>query len=202
MATLRSHEPICGNSFNYPPMLTRRRALARAAAAALVPAVAAMSAPALASNQYSDKAFAREQYNEFAADYNGLDGGIAAQGLGILQLRQLITASARGRVLEVAVGTGLNLPYYDRRRVTRLDAVDLSPAMLSQVSSSVAVAISKQHVQHVAHVFVKRLQARSAVGAQCRGADVSTASMIVIVYGNSCTARCAFAEHCTAPRRP
>ncbi|KAG5181068.1 S-adenosyl-L-methionine-dependent methyltransferase, partial [Tribonema minus] len=55
-----------------------------------------------------------------------------AQGLGIDQLRQIMTSTARGRVLEVAVGTGLNLPYYRRDRVSQIDAVDLSPSMLAQ----------------------------------------------------------------------
>ncbi|WP_433222967.1 class I SAM-dependent methyltransferase [Dactylosporangium sp. CS-047395] len=42
--------------------------------------------------------------------------------------RQWLTARAQGRILEVAVGTGLNLPCYaDTRNVT---GVELSPAML------------------------------------------------------------------------
>ena len=38
-----------------------------------------------------------------------------------------------GRVLEVGVGTGLNLPLY--RKTTRLAAIDLSPAMIAKVCS-------------------------------------------------------------------
>ena len=42
------------------------------------------------------------------------------------QRRQLVP-QAQGRVLEVGMGTGRNLPFYDRQRVTRLVGVD--PAM-------------------------------------------------------------------------
>ena len=49
-------------------------------------------------------------------------------------LRSQLLARADGRVLEVGVGTGLNLRHYPRDRVTSIDGVDLSPGMLSQVT--------------------------------------------------------------------
>ncbi|TVQ99056.1 MAG: class I SAM-dependent methyltransferase [Desulfovibrionales bacterium] len=45
-------------------------------------------------------------------------------------LRERMIPLARGRVLEVGVGSGLNLPYYDAGHVTEFWALDPSPAML------------------------------------------------------------------------
>jgi ubiquinone/menaquinone biosynthesis C-methylase UbiE len=38
--------------------------------------------------------------------------------------RQLVVPLAQGRVLEVGVGTGLNMRYYDQTRVTKITALD------------------------------------------------------------------------------
>jgi ubiquinone/menaquinone biosynthesis C-methylase UbiE len=43
--------------------------------------------------------------------------------------RQWVCSQARGEVLEVAIGTGRNLPFYPNE--VRLTGVDLSPAMLA-----------------------------------------------------------------------
>jgi SAM-dependent methyltransferase len=43
--------------------------------------------------------------------------------------RRRVVPSARGRVLEVGSGSGLNLPYYDRDHVERVFALDPMPAM-------------------------------------------------------------------------
>ena len=45
----------------------------------------------------------------------------------ISQQRELVVTRARGRVLEVGIGTGLNLRHYDKSRVTRI--VGLDPAL-------------------------------------------------------------------------
>jgi ubiquinone/menaquinone biosynthesis C-methylase UbiE len=43
--------------------------------------------------------------------------------------RAQVVPLARGRVLEIGIGTGLNLPHYDRTRVTRITGVDPALAM-------------------------------------------------------------------------
>ena len=53
-----------------------------------------------------------------------------ACGLGpIRQRRAALIPLAQGRVLEVGMGTGLNLPHYDRQRVQQLHAVDPAAQM-------------------------------------------------------------------------
>lgn len=77
-------------------------------------------------------------YDGYAASYDELDGGIAAAQLGFPALRQQLLSGAHGSVLETAVGTGLNLPFYDTGAVTSLTAIDLSRGMLDQAGQRAA----------------------------------------------------------------
>ena len=53
-----------------------------------------------------------------------------ACGIGPVQRqRAKIVPRASGRVLEIGVGTGRNLPFYDKNRVTSLSALDPAPQM-------------------------------------------------------------------------
>ncbi len=70
-----------------------------------------------------------------AESYDALDSSIAADALGFPELRRQLLAQASGQVLELAVGTGLNLPLYDGSAVQSLSAVDISSGMLWQVRS-------------------------------------------------------------------
>lgn len=53
--------------------------------------------------------------------------------------REWACAQAAGDVLEVAVGTGPNLPYYPRSRVTTLTGIDLSPGMLALARNAATI---------------------------------------------------------------
>jgi len=75
-------------------------------------------------------------YDGYAASYDGLDGGPAAKALGLPQLRAEAVRRCEGRVLEVGCGTGLNLPFFDDKRVEELTAVDLSSGMLREAEAS------------------------------------------------------------------
>ena len=75
-------------------------------------------------------------YDEYAARYDALDGGAVAEAVGVPALRKAAIKQCAGDVLEVGVGTGLNLPFYDGRRVQSLTGVDLSRGMLAQAAES------------------------------------------------------------------
>ena len=54
-------------------------------------------------------------------------------------IRQRLAGAAEGRVIEIGVGAGLNLPLYTSR-VTGVTAIDPSPAMLAMARNSAATA--------------------------------------------------------------
>ena len=65
-----------------------------------------------------------------------MDAGLLANWLGFAKQRQMLISKAYGSVLEVAVGTGLNLPLYNATQISSYKGVDISPGMLSQVTTS------------------------------------------------------------------
>ena len=68
----------------------------------------------------------RERWDRHAADYDRVIGWAERRFFG--DTRAWICGRAEGRTLEVAVGTGLNLPHYPQG--VRLTGIDLSPRML------------------------------------------------------------------------
>jgi len=67
------------------------------------------------------------RYNRVARWYDRVEGILGL--LGVSKLRRRVLQQASGKILEVAVGTGKNLPYYPHE--CRIIAVDLSREMLS-----------------------------------------------------------------------
>ena len=70
----------------------------------------------------------REKYEAIAPEFDRLEALV--ERLGIRSLRRSLFSQAEGRVLEIAIGTGKNIPVYGDR-VRHLVGVDLSPAMLA-----------------------------------------------------------------------
>jgi ubiquinone/menaquinone biosynthesis C-methylase UbiE len=68
-----------------------------------------------------------EKYDRFARWFDWVEG--IPNVLGVRRLRRRLLQRASGRVLEVAVGTGMNLRYYPA--TCRISAVDVSKEMLS-----------------------------------------------------------------------
>ena len=72
-------------------------------------------------------AYSSEKYDQYAAEYDTLDSGSLAKGLGIFEMREKYLRGLRGDILEVCAGTGLNSEFYDAKTVTY---VDMSAGML------------------------------------------------------------------------
>jgi ubiquinone/menaquinone biosynthesis C-methylase UbiE len=68
-----------------------------------------------------------EKYDRFSRWYDWVEG--VPELLGVSRLRRSLLQHASGKILEVAVGTGKNLPYYPRE--CRIIGVDLSREMLN-----------------------------------------------------------------------
>ena len=68
-----------------------------------------------------------QKYDRFARWYDWVEG--VPDLLGVRRLRHRLLARASGRVLEVAIGTGKNLPYYPSG--CRISCIDLSREMLN-----------------------------------------------------------------------
>lgn len=77
-----------------------------------------------------------DKYDGFARFYDVAQ--VLFEVLGVRRLRRELVRNAVGDVLEVAVGTGLNLPYYPAR--CRLTAIDVSRGMLSKAEERAAHA--------------------------------------------------------------
>jgi len=77
---------------------------------------------------------ASSSYDAYASSYDELDGGPIASFLGINSARSLLLNNAKGRVLEIGVGTGLNIDKYNFSPdgVTSVVFLDISEGMLQQ----------------------------------------------------------------------
>ncbi|PXF43321.1 Phosphatidylethanolamine N-methyltransferase [Gracilariopsis chorda] len=72
-------------------------------------------------------------YDNFAEGYDKLDGSNAlTKLLGFTDLRANLLSRASGRVLEMGIGTGVNIPFYNSRRVLSVTGIDVSSEMLSR----------------------------------------------------------------------
>lgn len=62
----------------------------------------------------------------------------------VMRQRQKVVPHARGQVLEVGIGSGLNLPHYDSTRVTKVWGLDPSPEMTrmaEKAADSIGLAV-------------------------------------------------------------
>ncbi len=73
----------------------------------------------------------RERYDAIAPRFDRMEA--LPEALGLRRLRRGLVRQGRGRVLEVAAGTGRNFPHYPPE--CALTAVDISPGMLALARS-------------------------------------------------------------------
>ena len=93
-------------------------------------------------------------YDRWADGYDALDGGVAAAALGLDKLRARAASLCSGRVLEMCVGTGLNLPLYDGARCDEIVGIDLSAGMLREASAA------SERLRPAVKVVLKQMDAR------------------------------------------
>jgi len=83
----------------------------------------------------------RDKYNEGAAGFNRHIWAI--ESLFLRKHRKRLVSLAKGKALEIAVGTGVNLPYYDEG--CEITGIDISEGMLAEarkVSQRIVVPVT------------------------------------------------------------
>lgn len=85
-----------------------------------------------------------------------------------MRQREKVVPLAAGRVLEIGIGTGLNLPFYNRDRVTHLWGLDPSPEMWT-------LAHKNGHTRHMDAEFIQ-------AGAESIPLDDDSADTVVMTY--------------------
>jgi ubiquinone/menaquinone biosynthesis C-methylase UbiE len=82
-------------------------------------------------------------YDSYAMSYDNLDDSSITKYLGLDQLRDKASKFAIGKVLEVAVGTGIQLQHYDWNSLETYNGIDLSKGMLSKAQKTLNVLIDE-----------------------------------------------------------
>ena len=81
---------------------------------------------------------ASKNYDSYAQNYDSLDGGSASTVFGIDKARSTLFSQAKGSVLEIGAGTGLNLENYNTSQLQSLTLLDISEGMLSQAQQRIS----------------------------------------------------------------
>lgn len=99
-----------------------------------------------------------EKYNRLADRYDAIDWFIPSRW------RRLVAGLAFGRVLEVGVGTGLNLPYYGKY-CTEIHGIDISIGMLEKAKERISLCSvpTKLEVMDIQAISLESASIDSAV---------------------------------------
>jgi len=82
----------------------------------------------------------------FARYYERASSGESGEATFMRPLRQEVAGLARGVVLELGAGNGLNFAYYDPARVARVEATEPDAAMLAYARARAATAPTPIHL--------------------------------------------------------
>lgn len=136
------------SSLSPPSILTRssssRKNFISYASKLVIPLTVALP-PSIQSARAISPEKAASSYDKYASSYDALDGGQFASALGIDQARAKLLSKAKGDVIEIGVGTGLNIPYYpfSNNQITSITFVDVSEGMLQQSKNKANSIIPK-----------------------------------------------------------
>lgn len=179
------NEVVCCSAEDLPratTTITRRRTLLDITATAPLLFYPTSPCSALTPSQ------AESRYDSYASSYDQLDGGDLSSKLGIDQARREMVKEARGHVLEVGVGTGLNLASYDPSKVSKLTLVDVSDGMLKEARERVR---SLENLRNVSVSVVKADATADLVSLFGQDAfDTVVDSFSLCVMGNDGARRC------------
>ena len=160
---------IIDSSTNSNFRMSRRKVISLGASISLSSSLKPLPSQALSPKEASSS------YDTYASSYDDLDGGSAASALGIDQARSDLLKLARGNVLEVGVGTGLNVDKYvfgpisnggdDGGGVRSLTLVDISEGMLEEARSKVERLRREGVIPESVNVSFVRLDATSDLEA-------------------------------------
>ena len=99
--------------------------------------------PALAEETVADKL--QQIYDDGSSTYDKLySDSLVSKALDFPSLRSSLLSKAHDDVLEIGVGTGLNLPHYpskEQSRISSYTAVDISPKMMEQAKTKIAAGV-------------------------------------------------------------
>lgn len=84
-------------------------------------------------------------YDTYSSTYDFIDSGFVTSALGINKLRQKTATFASGNILEVAVGTGIQLEFYNWENVKSYVGIDMSKGMLSEANKRVQILQKKYY---------------------------------------------------------
>lgn len=88
-----------------------------------------------------------KDYDNYSSQYDIIDGGVSTSVLGIDEMRKDAAVFAKGDVVEVGIGTGLQSKYYDWNAISSYTGIDNSNGMLNKAKGRLNKLLSDTNVR-------------------------------------------------------